>query len=144
MENALRQTGSCIILFCLSVLFTTDHDGMLARSLALENLHAPKDQKTHTQESNEPRVEMTNWSWKINEFHHIISSLHLKLETTIIFIFNPRRPMKTSFFCGFQVIQQVQDNSLQGIGGLKELFHGATSDYLFFLHENARKQKQDT
>ena len=51
-------------------------------------------------------------------------------------------PMKASFLCGVQVIQQVQDQGLQGIGGLKEVFHGATSNY-FFRYENFRKQKQD-
>ena len=52
-------------------------------------------------------------------------------------------PMKASFLCGVQVIQQVQEQGLQGIGGLKEVFHGATNDYLFFRDENFRKQKQD-
>lgn len=101
---------------------------------------------THTQESNETpsRNDELVLEDQANSTKSAVTSLKVGRNTSC-------PPMKASFLCGVQVIQQVQDQGIQGIGGLKEVFHGATSNIqvttFFFAMKtsgNRNRMKQDT
>ena len=120
VETWMRQTGSSII------------------GIGLGKSPCPlKDKQMHTQESNEPRVEMTNWSWKIKRIPPNHQLLHWKLEETPAV-----DPWKHHFCVVSRWSNKFKTRAFKALEVSRKCFM-AQQVTIFFRYENFRKQKQD-
>lgn len=92
---------------------------------------------THTQESNEPRAEMTNWSWKIKRILPNHQLLHWKLEETPAV-----DPWKHPFCVVSRWSNKFKTRAFKALEVSRKCFM-AQQVTIFLRYENFRKQKQD-